>query len=32
VAVHHAAINKKLGLNNITQLVRLAIRCDVIEA
>jgi two-component system invasion response regulator UvrY len=30
VAVHHAAINRKLGLNNSTQLVRLAIRCDVI--
>jgi two-component system invasion response regulator UvrY len=31
VAVHHASIMKKLDLENTVQLVRLAIRCNVIE-
>ena len=29
--VHHTNIMKKLGLNNTSQIVRLAIRCNVIE-
>ena len=31
VGVHHTAIMKKLGLRTATELVRLAIRCEVIE-
>jgi two-component system invasion response regulator UvrY len=31
VGVHHTNIMKKLGLQNASQLVRLAIRCNVIE-
>jgi two-component system, NarL family, invasion response regulator UvrY len=31
VGVHHANIMKKLGLHNTSQIVRLAIRCNVIE-
>jgi len=31
VGVHHASIMKKLELHNPTQLVRLAIRCNVIK-
>lgn len=31
VGVHHTNIMKKLGLNNASQVVRLAIRCNVIE-
>ena len=31
VGVHHTHIMKKLGLQNAAQLVRLAIRCNVIE-
>ncbi len=31
VGVHHTNIMKKLGLQNSSQLVRLAIRCNVIE-
>lgn len=31
VGVHHTNIMKKLGLHNASQLVRLAIRCNVIE-
>jgi two-component system invasion response regulator UvrY len=32
VGVHHTNIMKKLGLHNASQLVRLAIQCNVIEA
>jgi two-component system invasion response regulator UvrY len=31
VGVHHTAIMKKLGLRSATELVRLAIRCEVID-
>lgn len=31
VGVHHTNIMKKLGLHNLSQIVRLAIRCSVIE-
>jgi len=32
VGVHHANIMKKLNLHNATQLVRLAIQCNIIES
>jgi len=32
VGVHHTSIMKKLGLKNASQLVRLAIMCNVIQA